>query len=306
MDRISVYTVAGERIVTWPCAAPPSAAILETMLKMLYPALEATPFSVSVKVDDKRYEPYSPCVCAGTYLITLHAPGDVTADMEIGVRARSSTPHGASTSRDLAADVVTDNLNSRYFHDGLQAALREWCFRRDQACVLTGVSDPAELDCAHILEPGYAAEWFAAGSRMDFCAMVPVVAGRSKEAMDVRNCVMITKSLHSAFDNFSFSISPEDDEFKVFVFNKHGSVKHGTKVITPRVDERFQEPTYYADLFPHKAVFLEHFCQAVLFNARAAADVLDWYDYDDSDMVDPTERDTNDSAASSAEKATMK
>ncbi|KAJ3189330.1 hypothetical protein HDU85_002958 [Gaertneriomyces sp. JEL0708] len=83
-----------------------------------------------------------------------------------------------------------------------------------------------------------------------------------KVGMDVRNGIMLEKGVHCSFDDFKFSIVPEGDEFKVFVFKRsHSSVAHGAKVLTPRVDERFSYTRYYADLFPNKAVCLEHFRQ---------------------------------------------
>ncbi|KAI9004582.1 hypothetical protein BC832DRAFT_614983 [Gaertneriomyces semiglobifer] len=311
MDFISVSSVAGRNIVELPCAAPPAASIIDTMLKYVFPALEHTPFGLSVKLAvGDGYEPYSP-ECANPWDIILHQPGDIIADVETGprlycdmIKSRAGTPggdtpnksgkrSGASTPASSSnggnlAEAVTENWNTRNARDDLQSAMREWCLRRDQACVVSGEVEPGSLDCAHILKPAYAVEWLDNHRRL--CAYLPMVSGRHNRGMDVRNGIMLGKGVHSSFDDFKFSIVPEGDEFKVFVFKlSHSSVAHGAKILTPRVDERFSYTRYFADLFPDKAVFLEHFRQAVLFNARGAADYLAFSDDDDYDSGDSLE-----------------
>ncbi|KAI9012986.1 hypothetical protein BC832DRAFT_274342 [Gaertneriomyces semiglobifer] len=302
MSLLGIVSIARRTIVWLPCGAPPSASIVETMLKCVFPGLQYAPFSLSVEVAADRYEQYSP-ECAGP--IILHQPGDITADVETGprvycdmIRSRAgtpvagtpnksrkrsaaSTPNSASNGGVPADDVIES--------DCLQSVLREWCFRRDQACVITGAMDG--LDCAHILAPSYSTEWFVVGDRRRLCAFLPMVAGRTNPGIDVRNAVMMSKDVHSLFDEFKFSIFPEGDKFKVFQFFMKSlpGMKHGAEIITPRIDERFQDPRYYADLFPDKEVFLEHFRQAVLFNAQGAADFDQFSDDDDCDSVDPME-----------------
>ena len=42
---------------------------------------------------------------------------------------------------------------------GLQAAMRIWCHRRDQVCVVTGETDDDILKVAHVLTVSYGKQW---------------------------------------------------------------------------------------------------------------------------------------------------
>ncbi|KAI9006195.1 hypothetical protein BC832DRAFT_556352 [Gaertneriomyces semiglobifer] len=291
------------------------------MIKFMFPALITTPFAFSLRLaDDHTTVPYAqPDPSAFETVVILHRPGIISEDVERGdrmyvdptmIKSSKGTPRGdrdtSNKSRKVSGastpvsnprsstdfefgEAVRDALNNRQLREDLQQAMREWCLRRDQACIITAELAPALLECAHVLKPVYAMKWFneLRGRRMYMTAGCPEVAGQSNPAMDVRNGVMMSLNAHKLFDRFAFSIylDIDDGKLKVFVFdrNKHEKldslgIRHGAEIHTPRVDERFPTPTYFTDLFPDPAVFMEHFRQAVLFNAKGAAD-----DYDLSD-----------------------
>ncbi|KAI9011505.1 hypothetical protein BC832DRAFT_550883 [Gaertneriomyces semiglobifer] len=234
MDHISIVDVACQTIISIKCVEPPPAPVVETMIKYVFPALEHVPFSLSLKVAGECYEPYEPHLSQAPHSIFLHRPGDVTADVDRGsrvfcemIKSRAGTSHkykshkrsGASTPNSSVSnvcdlgDAVTEVLNNWDARDGIQSAMRDCCLQRDQVCVITGIVTAAHIECAHILKPAYAMTWFSQDSRWDkYCANFPIVAGRSSPAMDVRNGVMMSKSLRAAFDNFEFSIYPEGDQ----------------------------------------------------------------------------------------------
>ncbi|KAJ3181152.1 hypothetical protein HDU85_003857 [Gaertneriomyces sp. JEL0708] len=300
MPFVLVLDVFDQEITTIPCGAPPSAELLETMIKFMFPALTTSPFALSLRLADGTTVPYAqPDPSAFETVVILHRPGTISEDVERGdrmyvdptmIQSSTSTPTGGRDIRNTSCnvcgastpvssprsstnvdfgDTVLDALNNRQLCEDLQPAMREWCLRRDQACIVTAELAPALLECAHVLKPVYAMKWFneLRGRRMYMTAACPELAGRSTPAMDVRNGVMMSLNAFKLFDRFAFSIYLDIDDGRViFVFNRNKhevvdsiDIRHGAEILTPRVDERFPIPTYFTDLFPDPAVFMEHF-----------------------------------------------
>lgn len=158
---------------------------------------------------------------------------------------------------------------------GLQAALRDCCLRRDQFCVVTGETDEAVLKCCHVLTIEYARDFlagFVGGSAP--LAGVPTVANRYQREMDVRCAIMMTSDLHELYDNFRFSILPQNGQLFIWCF-KPCAVQTGTIVQRPRLVPVGYDPTYFQRQFPADELFMQHFKQAVLRNMVGAGDNAD-------------------------------
>lgn len=154
---------------------------------------------------------------------------------------------------------------------GLEKALKIALCQRDQFCVVSCECDLNVLQAAHVLTTEYAEHFFAQRRNRRYLAREPVVDGRWKANMDIRNAVLMSMELHYRFDLFQFSLVPYGDEIVQFWFRRPPQDgKHLEPISQPRLPPRGEEPAFFVDRFPHPDVFREHFQQAVLRNMVAA------------------------------------
>ncbi|RKO86125.1 hypothetical protein BDK51DRAFT_36774 [Blyttiomyces helicus] len=130
------------------------------------------------------------------------------------------------------------------------------CLRRDQECTLRAACSGNVLKCCHVLTPEYAKDW-----------------GVSTLGYDIQNAFILQSTLHDSIDSFELSVWPDNNKctiisspcthFKVLLA---GCSMDPAEVRKPPINPLLENPAYFTDLFPDKAVFLAHFEQAVLNN----------------------------------------
>ncbi|KAI8587213.1 hypothetical protein BDZ88DRAFT_249102 [Geranomyces variabilis] len=82
-----------DTLASFPCPAAPSAAMLRTIIEILYPALARTPYELAERVVDVAapggvvLHPVHPDCPSVPPLTIVHAAGDMTSAPELGVRA---------------------------------------------------------------------------------------------------------------------------------------------------------------------------------------------------------------------------
>ncbi|KAI8818265.1 uncharacterized protein EV422DRAFT_570039 [Fimicolochytrium jonesii] len=317
---LTIRDVAKRPIFSFPFVIAPPADLLKEITSIVLPNLEHVPFALSVVCTDGQCLAYGPELFpARGSTIILHAPGEIQLDVERGElrkgdsrmlrsrsrpqsgessplrKARKTSSRGSPTNSPTAAAAnpptaeevnrVVNTVTSAQLRQGLQGAMRSWCHRRDQVCVVSGETTDDSLKCAHILTPEYGEEWFAERSDWSLQAGVPVVASRYSPSMDVRNGIMLRADLHENFDAFRFSIYAKGEKFFVHAFRPMADLVHGSEIIVPMLNDRHKPPSFYRDLFPHRDVVMEQFKQAVLHNVRAAGESKDLFEDTDEDGV---------------------
>ncbi|KAI8816670.1 uncharacterized protein EV422DRAFT_544455 [Fimicolochytrium jonesii] len=156
-----------------------------------------------------------------------------------------------------------------------QATMRDQCLLRDQCCVLTGDVFVKASDCAHVLPVQYAKKWFYENrDRID----LHLSAGASNAAYDVKNGIMLAKTVHKKLDLWAWSPVAYGKEVFAFVFDTSAGVQHGMPLLIPRMIERGDNRSYFRDQFPDEEVFNERFRQAVLRKCRGSSEPHEFRD----------------------------
>ncbi|KAJ3181477.1 hypothetical protein HDU87_001086 [Geranomyces variabilis] len=258
-----------DTLASFPCPAAPSAAMLRTIIEILYPALARTPYELAERVVDVTapggvgLRPVHPESQSVPLITIVHAVGDMTSAPELG---RLVAP----------TDIQRTNWQSK---------LRACVMRRDQICVVTGAYEESELEAAHVLTTEYATSWLTA-ERLSLLSSTPNGLGVFARAYDARLALTMSRNTHSLFDNFAFSIHVGADKVaRIFVFAERdrARLRHGQEVTLPTAPSRSESADYFASIFPSAEILNEHFRQAVLVNCQGAAEPVEDEAYEGDD-----------------------
>lgn len=149
---------------------------------------------------------------------------------------------------------------------------REAVQERDKRCVVSKLENLnveygwAGFEAAHIFPLAYEQQWHE-NSYGRWISMVPAQGG---EINSVQNGLLLTSSLHQLFDQYFFTINP-DNGFKVVLFMPADTFRIGKEKLDGRL---LNHPAG-----PSVQLLRWHFRQAVLANMRGAGEPIFEHDF---------------------------
>ncbi|KAL9126344.1 MAG: hypothetical protein Q9217_004590 [Psora testacea] len=136
---------------------------------------------------------------------------------------------------------------------------------RDGRCVVSGqVAENAYkgfwwgFEASHIFPLAYEEHWM----RNDFSRWITILPANGGPINSVQNGLLLRSDIHGLFDNYAFSIDP-DDEYKIIPFQRGVSIMPGGRLDRQLLDS----PDRPAD-----QLLRWHFRQAVFANMRGAGE----------------------------------
>ncbi|MCJ1243591.1 hypothetical protein MMC30_000788 [Trapelia coarctata] len=147
------------------------------------------------------------------------------------------------------------------------APFRDAIRERDRRCVVTGEvalnaedDDWTTFEAAHIFPLAYQQHWMDNG----YDRWITVQATHGGPINSVQNGMLLTRDIHSLFDNYLFSIDP-DDNYKIVCFKREGKGIAGKYL----GQQFLQDPRRPVD-----QLLRWHFRQAVFANMRGAGEPI--------------------------------